>query len=778
MKKTLIIFSFLVVLLSVNAIGGDTSATALQIMVLPYNDSGDTSSLTNTVGSASNDAFYLINSIVQLTNMTIDLSGSSYDTYLRVYDTNMSELWYDDDGGSGAESMLSGLTLNADTNYYIVVEGYSSNNGAYTLSVTSDYSGPIFYDSMYPPEIDFGILDVNTTSPIEVLTLENHGDAAVTIQQAPTFTGDNIDQFNMTDNNTYPLTIQIDQSIVINFTFHPTSQGHKSALLTIVDDQTETNRMVNEIQLVGYSQIPDNNNTSALATEVTLDTVGYETILNADNDIDWYVFWQTAPANLDIHTERTYGSSVDIAAFLYGPYDDLNMTIDEFDSYAFDDDGWSDGISPHITANVTESGFYYLRIAESALSPVREDRVETMDYALWILSDNHNPPPGMIPPFDLYHDITYQGVCLGWDMPAPPSRSLAGYNIYRDDVVINDVPVTSAFYLDSADGLVENQVYEYKITALYAAPTGESEPSDPITVTYLLVEPPAIAEDFESYDNFATSFGDWTLVDLDEQNTLGFVMGIDFPGENTPMSFMIFNPSATTPPLQNASAYSGEKCAASFCADNGASDDWMISPQIQINDEPANISFLARSYTSQYGYEQLEVAVSNGSSDPVDFTVISGDQPVDAPLAWTPFQYSLNDYSSQVIRVAIHGVSSQNFILMLDDLMVTNLGGVVHNESNPTITESVTLKANYPNPFNPETTISFDLKSPGEVNLDVFNLKGQKVATLVQGNVPSGSHNVVWNGTDSNGKAVASGVYFYKLQSGTYTLSKKMVLMK
>jgi hypothetical protein len=778
MRKMLIFFLFLIVVLSVNAIGGDTSATAVQILTLPYNDAGNTSTLTNTIGNASNDAFYLINSFVQLTSVTIDLSGSDYDTYLRVYDSNMTQLWYDDDGGSGADSMLSGLTLNADTNYYICVEGYSSNNGSYTMNITSAYSGPIAYASMYPPEIDFGILDVNTNSPVEVLTLENHGEFPVTITQAPTLTGNNPDQFTMTDNNTYPLTIQIDQAIDISFIFNPTSLGHKSALLTITDDQTEEDRTVNEILLVGYSQIPDNNNTSELATELTLDIEGYETILNSDEDIDWYVFWQTAPATLNIHTQQTYESTVDIAAFLYGPFDNLGETIDEFDPLYFDDDSWIDGISPQITANVTETGFYYLRIAESTFSPLREERLETMDYALWAISDNHNPPPGMMPPFNLNFDITYQGVYLSWDSPAPASRSLVGYNISRDDVVVNESPVTSTFFEDWAENLVENQEYEYKVTAVYSAPNGESEPSNTVTVTYLSVDPPLIADDFESYDDFSTSFGDWRLIDMDEQNTLGFVMGIDFPGEGSPMAFMVFNPSATTPPLQNASAYSGEKYAASFCATTGGSDDWMITPQIQLTEDNSYISFFARSYTTQYGYEKFEIAVSNGSLNPEDFTVISGEQPIEAPLNWTPYNFSLNDYSGQLIRIAIHGVSNQRFILMIDDVMVVGPAATLHNETTPILSQSVILNANYPNPFNPVTTISFNLKEAGEIDLDIYNLKGQKVTTLAHGDYPSGSHCVVWNGTDANGMKVTSGVYFYRLQAGTYTYTKKMILMK
>ncbi|MDP8232975.1 MAG: C25 family cysteine peptidase, partial [Candidatus Zophobacter franzmannii] len=88
------------------------------------------------------------------------------------------------------------------------------------------------------------------------------------------------------------------------------------------------------------------------------------------------------------------------------------------------------------------------------------------------------------------------------------------------------------------------------------------------------------------------------------------------------------------------------------------------------------------------------------------------------------------------------------------------------------------LSQNYPNPFNPETTINFNLKTPGRARLDVYNQRGQHVTTLVNGNYASGLHSIVWNGRDSENKTVASGIYLYKLQAGTYTKTRKMILIK
>ncbi|HNQ42963.1 MAG TPA: M6 family metalloprotease domain-containing protein [Candidatus Cloacimonadota bacterium] len=89
------------------------------------------------------------------------------------------------------------------------------------------------------------------------------------------------------------------------------------------------------------------------------------------------------------------------------------------------------------------------------------------------------------------------------------------------------------------------------------------------------------------------------------------------------------------------------------------------------------------------------------------------------------------------------------------------------------------LQANYPNPFNPETTISFSVEEAGiPARLTVFNTRGQMIRTLYDA-IPSKSHtSVVWDGKDSHGQGVSSGIYLYRLESGDYTKTRKMLLSK
>jgi hypothetical protein len=83
-----------------------------------------------------------------------------------------------------------------------------------------------------------------------------------------------------------------------------------------------------------------------------------------------------------------------------------------------------------------------------------------------------------------------------------------------------------------------------------------------------------------------------------------------------------------------------------------------------------------------------------------------------------------------------------------------------------------------PNPFNPATTIAFELASPGEVSITVYDVSGRMIRSLVDAYLPAGMHEVTWNGQDGSGTAVASGVYFYRLVAGEIMETRKMVLLR
>ena len=104
--------------------------------------------------------------------------------------------------------------------------------------------------------------------------------------------------------------------------------------------------------------------------------------------------------------------------------------------------------------------------------------------------------------------------------------------------------------------------------------------------------------------------------------------------------------------------------------------------------------------------------------------------------------------------------------------------GPVSENDEITLHYLTSLYGSYPNPFNPETTISFAMAREGYVSIDIFNAKGQKVRSLVNTSYGVGYHSIVWNGNDDNGRNVGSGLYFYRMQTDGYIDVKRMLLMK
>jgi hypothetical protein len=94
------------------------------------------------------------------------------------------------------------------------------------------------------------------------------------------------------------------------------------------------------------------------------------------------------------------------------------------------------------------------------------------------------------------------------------------------------------------------------------------------------------------------------------------------------------------------------------------------------------------------------------------------------------------------------------------------------------VPKSYGLSQNYPNPYNLQTQIAYQLPQPGKVLLKIYNIRGELVRTLVNEYKPAGYHSVTWDGRNGDGVAVSSGIYFYKLSSGSFSATRKMVMLK
>ena len=102
----------------------------------------------------------------------------------------------------------------------------------------------------------------------------------------------------------------------------------------------------------------------------------------------------------------------------------------------------------------------------------------------------------------------------------------------------------------------------------------------------------------------------------------------------------------------------------------------------------------------------------------------------------------------------------------------------VENNHSEILPIKFQMYQNYPNPFNPSTLIQFDLPKQAQVKIDIFNVLGKEIAEIANNVYSAGTHQVVWNGRTNAGVQLSSGVYFVRLNAGSLTDTKKVVLMK
>ncbi|MFO7897056.1 MAG: FlgD immunoglobulin-like domain containing protein [Candidatus Cloacimonadales bacterium] len=181
------------------------------------------------------------------------------------------------------------------------------------------------------------------------------------------------------------------------------------------------------------------------------------------------------------------------------------------------------------------------------------------------------------------------------------------------------------------------------------------------------------------------------------------------------------------------------------------------------------------------GYSQLHWLDNNISGNPL----FSG---------FTEYPYSLSENSTCINAgtTDLHEYFGEDFVLPEFDIIGNpriygdgiDMGAYewnpgVSNVSEEIIVSNVIELSNYPNPFNPTTTISFNLPSDSDVLVEVYNVKGQKVKTLLNEKMVAGSNSVFWNGEDNNGSKVSSGVYLYRVKTDDFvSKTARMLILK
>jgi hypothetical protein len=194
-----------------------------------------------------------------------------------------------------------------------------------------------------------------------------------------------------------------------------------------------------------------------------------------------------------------------------------------------------------------------------------------------------------------------------------------------------------------------------------------------------------------------------------------------------------------------------------------------------VNTDDVEITWVTQSETNVNGY-YLYKSVTPDVEDAVKFnTMIT---PYDAELVSTQRTYKFVDIE------IYEDVTYWYWLECVDIDGTTHMFGpaVVEIEGDgndvPQIVDQTKLNSNYPNPFNPDTFISFDLKEQSRVNIAIYDVRGRLVNVLTNRMYDSGRHDIPWNGKTSNGDSLAGGVYFIKMITPDYTGVKKALLLK
>ena len=163
--------------------------------------------------------------------------------------------------------------------------------------------------------------------------------------------------------------------------------------------------------------------------------------------------------------------------------------------------------------------------------------------------------------------------------------------------------------------------------------------------------------------------------------------------------------------------------------------------------------------------EQILVYSDNVNRDPIpfNFEVVTGRGSSSSIREYEVFNQRTGEFEQGII---ISGMQEYSIVRLGEE-----------GEPENIITKTI-LYANYPNPFNPITKISFSLPKEEDIELAIYNIKGQKVKILYSGIAEEGKHSIIWEGKDTNGKEVSSGLYFYKLKTNKKELTRKMLMLK
>ena len=652
--------------------------------------------------------------------------------------------------GYGSEVNFSGVELAAGDYFAIISSWPSPQTVEFTLNVTATAlpTDPIF--AVDPDTKVFGDVQVGTELE-QVFTISNTGYGQLGVTNVA-LDGDAV--FSLIDSNDYTdLSLGNGEFIEVTVKFSPITVGDYSATLSITDDVT--GKAVHEVEITGSGF--DSTIYSLPWIETFEDgspSRGAWSQIHEEGTSDW-TFASGSSGGSIISAFRGQknarfvsmsGDNSPVTKLVSPPFNLTDFTEATLEFYLGQELWFSDQ---------NETKVYY-RISSDA------DWNELAHY-----TENLSSWTKMTVPLpEDFYQIAIEGINnygranVVDDIRILKSGSQIGQGVVSGGNVDIEVPELEGIASDVnitglADGAVVNAVAGYGDADLPNAGlsltlSGASFSGSTITITHGLgFEPLQVA--------FKVLPNDWVIM--------------------TPTSLGVEEWNDTIVSFTLAAKADGDVVVVFPLAEGDTLPITLSAfTAVLTSDMYVNIAWAVESETDHAGYNILRSEVNEASTA----IMINSGMIHDGVSAGTQIKYSYLDtevYHQATYYYWLESVSLSGEIEYFGPLMIT-ISADGEEPGIPEIPLETKLFSAFPNPFNPSTNLRYSMKEAGDVRIDIYNVKGQILKTFTNNHNLPGYYQVSWDGRDMNGSVVGTGVYFYRMTSGRYRATKKMVLAK
>jgi hypothetical protein len=641
--------------------------------------------------------------------------------------------------------------------------------GDYYLDIDNVYfrhisAEPIF--SVTPESKAFGEFQINTVSSAQVFTIKNNGGGTLTINPALELIGANADQFQLTDTNSYPCELGASATMTVSVAFAPTSIGEKTANLKIVDNLSKTEH---NIPLTGTG------------VDYTIYTIPY--LQGFDGVIFPPAGWKNekiSGTGSGLWDRVTSGSSPSCATH-------SGAGMARFNAFSMSNGTHGILATPPVQL---ESGQYYIDFwmyRDSGYSTYQDEGIKVYINATPSLT-------GATEIAYIHRPINLEPVVAssGWYEYNYVLDNLAGTkyfifegisnygnNIFLDDIRIlkPDTQINQGTASGGYVSIIIPSVHTISPT-IEIANLGQSDATVTVIAGYADV---ALPNAGLSLTLTGASFSGTTIT---INHNLGFSPS-QIAYQILPNGWNILTPTNPSVDIWNnttvsftISAKSDGDVAIVFPQEAGQTLPVTLSnfTAVVTSENFVNIAWTAETETNHSGYNIYR----NEAKDLDNAIKINAhliDQGSEIGTQNNYFYTDFEVYTNIVYYYWLESVSLNGASDFYGPLTVT-IGDPTQEPLPPVVPMVTKLYNAFPNPFNPNTNIRYSLKEAGKVNIEIYNMKGQRIKAYHQEHNAPGYYQVSWDGRDENGRVVSSGIYLYRLTTGKYTAAKKMILAK